>query len=167
MQLDKDCEWWFRSGDEKEWREVRNWSMRAMVFILFFSIALFAKVATFHLIEKKSRLSYDRTVQRFRDGAISAKMKIIAKIDQWTSKRKSTLFVLDIPKVRKALLAQGKTRGTLDTLLRVLVFTRGSNTFVVYHSPKELQELYRVSPRLTRVLEKLMNKLTDYATGKR
>ena len=146
---------------------MKNGLMRAMVFILFFSIALFAKVATFHLIEKKSRLSYNRTVQRFHNGALSAKMKIIAKIVQWTNKRKSTLFVLDIPKVRKALLAQGNTRGTLDTLLRVLIFTRGSNTFVAYHSPKELQELYRISPRLIKILEKLMDKLTNYATGKR
>jgi len=141
--------------------------MRAVVLITFLSAALFAKVATFHLIEKKSRLSYERTVQRLNDGALSAKMKIIAKIDQWTSKRKSTLFVFDIPKVRKALLAQGKTRATLDMLFRILVYTRGSSTFVVYHSPKELQELYRASPRLIRILEKLMNKLTNYAIGKK
>jgi len=141
--------------------------MRTLLVILFLSSALFAKVATFHLIEKKSRLSYERTIQRLADGAISAKMHVIAKIDQNINERKSTLFIFDIPKVRNKLLVQGNTRAILDTLFRVLVYTRGTSTFVVYHSPKELQELYRISPKLTNILDRLMDTLTNYAIGKR
>ncbi len=140
---------------------------KVSLFFLLVTI-IFANPA--HLVQKRSTHDFRTTLKRLVYAIGKRDLHIFATIDHTKSAKRAKLslakakvLIFGSPKLGTFLMRQD-IRSGLDLPLRILIYEKRGKTYLLYHSPQELAEMYHIrSKKLLKRVESIIKSIAKYA----
>ncbi|SMC08840.1 DUF302 domain-containing protein [Nitratiruptor tergarcus] len=136
--------------------------MRLFFLTIFFLSSL---LATPHLVAYKSKKSFSQTYQKLLKEIKKHKLKIFAIIDhgkniqKFGKRRNHAKVIIFGSPITEAKLLGYDMRAGLDLPLRILIFEKKGETFLLYRRPIELLQYYHLPKRILQSSDKFLRNL--------